>query len=318
MSAVSIVLPTHNREAYLRESIGSVLAQTWPDWRLIVVDDGSTDGTAAYLAGLADPRISVIRHDRCANPARLRNAGLARVTSRLVAFLDSDDRWAPDKLAVQLPALAAASPECRWSFTGYGRIDAAGRPFTLAGGRPLSWRSGWILSAMLRDEVSVALSSVVVERALMAEAGGFDETLQLCSDYDMWVRLANRARAAAVERPLVEIRAHTGNWTRGRGIEAHELLERVFQKLLAEVRDEGQRVLTRRRHGRALLALATHHRLAGDYRGALRALRRAAAYRPGAAAWGLGLVKALIRPAMPDAWMTRYYSWREKRALRPG
>src|SRR6266487_2699709 len=99
---VSVIIPTFNREAYLREAIESVFAQTYSNWELIVADDGSTDGTRAYLASVTDRRTHVIELEHCGTPARLRNTALARAQGTYVAFLDSDDLWAPEKLELQI------------------------------------------------------------------------------------------------------------------------------------------------------------------------------------------------------------------------
>jgi glycosyltransferase involved in cell wall biosynthesis len=309
---ISVVLPTYNREHFLREAVGSVLEQTYADWELIVVDDGSTDGTGEFLRGVADPRLLVVTHERCGSPARLRNAGISRAARPYLAFLDSDDVWAPTKLAVQLAALRAA-PECRWCMARFERIDDRGRPLP----HPPTWEwrpfRGWMLGRILRDEVVVALPGVLAEKALVAEVGGFDESLPLCSDYDLWVRLAHRAQAVAIATPLVKVRTHATNHTRGRDVEAHELLGRVYQKLLRDVADEKLRTLTRHRHARSLISLADHRRTAGQYRSALRALRDALRLRGVHRAWCLSLAKALLRPMIPDRAMSRYYHWRRSR-----
>jgi glycosyltransferase involved in cell wall biosynthesis len=85
---VSIILPTYDREQYLREAVASVFAQTYTHWEMIIVDDGSTDGTSAYLAGLADPRVRVVRGTHVGEPGALRNRGIALSRGRYVAFLD--------------------------------------------------------------------------------------------------------------------------------------------------------------------------------------------------------------------------------------
>src|SRR2546421_610268 len=101
---VSVILPTYDRLPLLREAVESVRAQTWADWELVVIDDGSTDGTAEYLTELAsvDPRVRVLRRPHRGNPARLRNEAVAASTGEYVAFQDSDDVWEPEKLARQL------------------------------------------------------------------------------------------------------------------------------------------------------------------------------------------------------------------------
>jgi glycosyltransferase involved in cell wall biosynthesis len=121
---VSVILPTYNRAAFLREAIDSVLAQTWQRWELIVVDDGSTDGTRPYLATLADPRIHVLELAHDGNRARLRNRGMTRARGEYLAFLDSDDFWIPTKLERQVTDLIARHR--RWGYAHYRHVDDAG------------------------------------------------------------------------------------------------------------------------------------------------------------------------------------------------
>src|ERR1700742_4409771 len=105
--AVSIILPTYNRLRFLPEAVQSVLGQTTADWELIVVDDGSTDESVTWLESLRDPRISILRTRHTGNRSALRNLGVARTSGPWIAFIDSDDRWHPEKLRRQLAVHAA-------------------------------------------------------------------------------------------------------------------------------------------------------------------------------------------------------------------
>ena len=104
---VSIILPTYNREVLLRRALESVLAQTYDLWELLVVDDGSTDGTRAYLQTLTDTRVRAILREHCGNAGAVRNAGCRTARGSYLAFLDSDDQWLPEKLALQIADLHA-------------------------------------------------------------------------------------------------------------------------------------------------------------------------------------------------------------------
>ena len=105
MSRVSVIIPTHDRAAVLGRAVSSVLAQTWTDFELVVVDDGSTDATPAVLAGFSDSRLKGIRRENKGVSAA-RNAGIAATSAPWIALLDSDDYWMPDKLSKQLRFLA--------------------------------------------------------------------------------------------------------------------------------------------------------------------------------------------------------------------
>ncbi|MEO7454783.1 MAG: glycosyltransferase [Gemmatimonadaceae bacterium] len=207
--AVSIVLPTHDRLAMLEEAVASVQAQTFADWELIVVDDGSTDGTGQWLESLNEPRLVVIRLARDGNISRVRNAGVARARGQWVALLDSDDRWHPQKLDRQL-RLHADNPQLRWSYTGRRMVDAGGVPLPPSNFRRWQPHAGDILRPVLTLEANIAAPSVMVERALLLEAGSFDDGWPRAGDYELWLRLAERAPCGVVDEPLVDVRSHKG------------------------------------------------------------------------------------------------------------
>lgn len=207
---VSVVIPTFNRAALLAEAVASVLAQTFADYELIVVDDGSTDRTATMIKAVADPRVSLISLPHSGLPARVRNAGIARARARYVAFLDSDDLWDASKLDDQFAALTGR-PECRWCHTGGRCIDEIGAPHARWPAPRLA-AEGWIVEPLLRRRVGVNCSSVLVDSALLREAGGFDETFVWGEDYDLWVRLALRSPVACVPEPRVQRRIHASQF----------------------------------------------------------------------------------------------------------
>ena len=206
MPLVSVVIPTYNRAALLAQAIDSVLAQTFADYEVIVVDDGSTDRTAAVVEAVADRRVSLISLPHSGLPARVRNAGIKRARGRYIAFLDSDDLWDPSKLDEQLAALAAR-PDCRWCHTGGRCIDEAGAPHP-RWPMPRLASEGWIAEPLLRRRAGVNSSSVLVDGALLRDVGGFDETFVWGEDYDLWVRLALRSPIACVRDPRVQRRIH--------------------------------------------------------------------------------------------------------------
>ena len=166
-----------------------------------------TDGSAEWLASLTDKRINVIRRVHSANSAALRNAGLALATADYVAFIDDDDRWMPDKLERQI-RYHAANPQFRWSYTGRTFIDAAGSPIPQTRFTPWHPHSGWILGHVLRHDANIALPSVMVQRALLTEVRGFDERFRVAQDYELWIRLAERAECGVLVEPLLEVRKH--------------------------------------------------------------------------------------------------------------
>lgn len=210
---VSVVIPTYNRLRYLPDAIESVAAQRYANWELIIVEDGSTDGTGDYLRERAsrDGRISIVVHRRCANPAMLRNAGIARSRGDYVAFLDSDDLWLPDKLAAQVRRLHA-DRQCRWSYMRDMLIDAHAEEIPIDPAHGRIQPSGWILAELISVGVSISMSSVMVEKQLLFEAGGFDPAVLLAEDYDLWSRLAWRSPVLFVSETSVKTRRHPDNF----------------------------------------------------------------------------------------------------------
>src|SRR5512135_1311174 len=163
MSLTSIVVPTHNRLTLLRAAVASVRGQTWRDWELIVVDDGSTDGTRAFLQSLRDPRITAVLQPHTGLVARVRNVGARAAAGAWLAFLDSDDLWAPEKLARQVPAMQSRAGA--WSYTAYDHVDADGKAIAPRAGL-FRVESGDIVRGVLRNEVAVGISTLCVGRAL--------------------------------------------------------------------------------------------------------------------------------------------------------
>jgi glycosyltransferase involved in cell wall biosynthesis len=211
-ASVSIVIPTFDRVSLLRQAVASVMEQSRDDWELIIVDDGSRDGTATYVGALGDPRVELVTVPHCGNPARLRNLGIARASAPWVAFLDSDDLWSPDKLARHLGAVDQ-HPECRWSYTAWTLIDGAGAELRLERFPIWSECSGWIARELLSHSAKVACPTVLARRELLQAAGGFDESLDFCEDFDLWLRLATRSPALAVSQRLTKVRLHADSNT---------------------------------------------------------------------------------------------------------
>ena len=194
--SLSVVIPTYNREKLLERAISSVLRQSLPVRELIVVDDGSTDGTQGLLSRMAlrDDRIRVLsRQQGGAN--RARNAGANLAVGDWIAFLDSDDAWEEDKLMLQIRALNE-HPRAVASFTGLRRIGHDPGKIFLPPSNPslLDLRAANVLSTT---------SSAVVRSSVFREVGGFDADLPSCQDWDLWFRLRLKGEFAVVRQPLV-------------------------------------------------------------------------------------------------------------------
>jgi glycosyltransferase involved in cell wall biosynthesis len=208
----SIVLPTYNRGALLLDAVASVRAQTCGDWELLISDDGSTDGSLEALP--EDPRLRVIRLTHTGNVARVRQAALDVAQGVFVGFLDSDDRWLPEKLGLQIER-CAARPDAGWCFGDYRLVNEDGNAIPLRMGIPATSREGPLFDLFITDEAGIALQTILVRREL-AIAIGFDPRVPLCEDLDFMVRLAHRADACRVPALIAEFLDHPQRATRRR------------------------------------------------------------------------------------------------------
>ncbi len=272
---VSIILPTWNRLPLLRKAVDSVLAQTHRDFELVVVDEDSTDGTRDYIEAIADSRVRRIRCEHRGDLTAARSEGLRHVRGEWVAFLDSDDLWLPEKLALQLHRLAAHRC-CQWSYTGYSIIDADEKPLPEKSNllhRPVS---GHILESMLKFDVAASIVTILVQRSLIEEIGGFDDSIPIRSDFDCMLRLAARSEVCALPENLALVREHAGRTT----AQLHPLDlyvdgERVFRKAAAAATDRRIRALCQRQRAVQLAEQARVQSREGSHRAAFSTLGRA-------------------------------------------
>ncbi len=211
--AVTVIIPTWNRRAFAAESVESVITQTCGDFELIVVDDGSEDGTAEHLSRMlherresCDVAVRIERIENRRGPAAARNRAVAMARAPLVAFLDSDDLWMSRKLELHL-AYARAHPEFPISQTDElwirdgKRVNPAGRHLK---------RAGDIFFESLRTCL-ISPSAVMISVELFAATGGFDEDMAAAEDYDLWLRILARHSAGLLAEPMMIRRAgHPG------------------------------------------------------------------------------------------------------------
>jgi glycosyltransferase involved in cell wall biosynthesis len=204
MNGVSVVIPTHNHAAYLRQAIDSALGQTSTPLEVIVVDDGSTDETPRILSEYGG-RIRAIRQSN-AGVSVARNTGIAAAAGDLIALLDSDDSWAPTKLERQIARLSA-DPGMGLVHCGSERVDEAGRRLSVS----LDGMEGWVAPALLRldsDVIAAPGSCVLVPKRVVEEIGGFDARLPPSEDWDFCYRVAKRYPIGYVREMLVRYRIH--------------------------------------------------------------------------------------------------------------
>ena len=192
---ISVVIPTFNRRDYLARAIESVMSQSFSAMECIVVDDGSTDGTAQWLHDTYPEVICVTQSQQGVSAAR--NHGIRLAKGDWIAFLDSDDAWYPDKLASQVNALSA-SPSSMLCHTNehwyrHGKRVNPMKKHTKLGGS--------IFQACL-DLCLISPSSVLINKDFLRNIGGFNEQMPACEDYDLWLRITAQHSVLYLEQPL--------------------------------------------------------------------------------------------------------------------
>jgi glycosyltransferase involved in cell wall biosynthesis len=297
MPNVSVILPTFNRTKYLKLAIESVFAQTYADWEIVIADDGSTEETKAYLRSFGTARVRPIWLRHCGNPSRVRNAAIEAANGRYLAFLDSDDIWAPSKLEKQVGALRERV-KCRWSYTNCDRIDENGRPFASERLHTTVPREGWIFEPLLRLEVAISMPAVVADRDLVGEIGGFDEQQPFAEWHDLCLRLAMKSEVVALGESLCSVRAHTEHYSADR-IAAHISWMRLYEKMADLAPNPTLRSYCARMRTETSMNLARLQGDKGNYRAVLTTLGKALLFSWRYPQWWWGALKRIARPAVP-------------------
>lgn len=208
---VSVIVPTFNRRNFLQKAVESVLAQTFPDFELLIVDDGSTDSTERYCAGLRDARIRYFRQENRGVSAA-RNHGIRKARAEWIAFLDSDDLWQPRKLEAQLDSVGTS---CEHPVVYTDEI-------WIRRGRRVNPKKkhgkygGWIYDRCLPLCI-ISPSSALLHRKVLKRCGLFDTRFPVCEDYDLWLRVTATFPVLFLQQPLiVKVGGHQDQLSRSR------------------------------------------------------------------------------------------------------
>ncbi len=203
-SLVSIIMPSYNTAPYIAESINSVIAQTYADWELIIVDDASTDNTDEVVASCLSSRIRYLKNDRNRGAAYSRNRALREAKGKWIAFLDSDDLWAPDKLEKQIAFMEKNG--YAFSYTRYGEMDENGNPTgTVVSGPKRITKTG-MYNYCWPGCLTVMYDREVVGDIQIAE-------IQKNNDYAMWLKICRKADCYLLDENLAHYRKRGGSIT---------------------------------------------------------------------------------------------------------
>jgi hypothetical protein len=287
---VTVVIPTRDRLALLREAVASVQAQDLSSWELIVVDDASSDGTSAWVNSLGDARVRGVRCDVNIERSAARNRGLADAKAPTVLFLDNDDRLRPAALRRLLHALERA-PDATAAFGAKEVFDGTGQHKRIPHPRFPLVRSVW--TDVMAGWMFVS-GQVLLRTDAVREAGGWNEGLVVSEDQDLWLRVPGRRPAALVPAVVLDQR------TRPEGVDAdaveEEVRARVVNELTAADKPQAARLIEARRRLRAAGIAFTDERF-GDATGELVGAARAAPSLLVSPIWGPQLMVSTVKAA---------------------
>lgn len=249
MIKVSVIVPAYNAMRFLPQTVKSALSQTWQDLELVVVDDGSSDGTAAFVEQYPDIRMKLVRQTN-KGLAAARNSGIAASQGKYIALLDADDLWEPTKLEEQVARLTDR-PEIGLVHTAIRYINETGDEIN----RVLSVKGdGDVWEKVVVHNPVRCGSTPLIRRECFEAVGMFDPALSFSEDWEMWIRIARRYHFATIDKPLTLYRQHGANMTKSyRTIMPNfeTIIERAFRDAPA-----GNDSLKREAYGRAYLFAA--------------------------------------------------------------
>lgn len=210
MPKVSVVIPAYNAVRFLPQTLSSVFAQTFQDFEVVIVDDGSTDATAQWLTTVEETRVRFIQQPN-QGAAVARNRGIHESKGEYIAFLDADDLWESTKLEQQVVCLDTR-PEVGFVHTAIRFIDDTG--FDLGRILKVDHKDGYVWGDMVVRHGVRCGSTPMIRRECFDRLGVFDTTLSFGEDWDMWLRVAARYPVAVLNEPLVAYRQHGGNMSK--------------------------------------------------------------------------------------------------------
>ena len=206
MPKISAIIPTYNNAEFLQEAIESVLAQTYKDIEIIVVDDGSTDNTEDVVKNYAG-KLTYIRQEN-AGPAKARNTGILQAKGEYIAFLDADDSWLPNKTEEQLKVLED-NPNSALVYSKAIFFDSdTGNEVRIS---PEEVYSGSVFDTLLSKTGPIVLSSVIARSGILYEIGMFEESLFAVEDIHLWLKIAKTHEITGIDKALVKRRLHSKN-----------------------------------------------------------------------------------------------------------
>lgn len=273
MPVVSVLIPAYNAEKYLSETIQSVLEQTFTDYEIVIIDDGSRDGTERVVRSFSDPRIRFFRKEN-GGPASARNVGLKMAQGKWIAFLDSDDLWLPEKLDIQIK-VATEHPSAGLIYSDCVRFGEKG----LEEVRSTIFRpgSGNVFWKLISEGNFIGTLTVIAKREILLACSGFDESpeIQGSEDYDLWIRVAYLQELFYIPKVLAKYRVRRDGHNRSNLERTYRAYFNVLGKAekLAGGFDDWQHRIMNKRKAVLRIAFGKSLKAAGDKRKALEQFR---------------------------------------------
>lgn len=273
MPKVTVIIATYNAIAYLPNTVDSVIQQTFTDFEVLIVDDGSTDETVEWVSKLVDPRVRLISQAN-QGVAVARNQGIANAQGEYVAFLDADDLWEPTKLEKQVKCLEE-NPQVGLVNTSIVNIDEQGKPLGAVNAPDVE---GNVLNYIVEENLILCGSAPMVRSSCLEAVQGFDQKLMSAEDWDLWIRLAARYDFAVIKEPLVLYRQHLNS--KSNNIERHlkhrlKVIDKTFETVAINLQPFKNRAL-----GRAYLSVAWKSLVQKDYKTSTMYRQKALSYYP--------------------------------------
>lgn len=222
---VSIIMPSYNTARFLSETVASVLAQTYGNWELIVVDDCSVDDTDAVMAAFSDPRIRYLKNEQNSGAAVSRNRALREAKGRWIAFLDSDDLWHPEKLERQIRFMEKTG--CAFSYTSYSEIDEQSAPLGRLVGGPGRITKAGMFNYCWPGCLTVMYDASVIGLIQIAD-------IRKNNDYAMWLKVCRKADCCLLNENLAQYRKRSGSISRHSYRELVKWHYRLFRQAEAQ------------------------------------------------------------------------------------
>lgn len=273
VSAISVIIPTYNRKHFISEAVQSVLHQTCPPSEIIVVDDGSTDGTEEVVSKIAAPIPIVYVRQRNQGPGAARNFGASIARGDWISFLDDDDVWCPNKLAVQSNYMMG-HPEVALVYAHVEHTDEGGRPI------PKAERGDEFSTIIFGSNPPAFPSTVLVKKDVFLQVGGFGVQLRHAEDWDLFARIARQFAVHCLAEKLVRYRWHKNQFHEDPRL-IHESWSLFHDSLYRLWKDDPlKQAVLFRKSAQVYSSVAKQYLIMGDFQQSRKHYKKAFIYRP--------------------------------------